>query len=115
MEYFEDLALGPEGSIPSPWWKRIVYSVMCIVRKNQVDTFFNHLNSVDPYLQISMDSPDTDESIAFLDPKCLPNKDHSSKPQSTENQPTLSFIKIRIPTTLHQLKKYSTPCPDLQS
>ena len=43
--------------------------------KNQVDTFFNHLNSVDPHIKFTMESPFTDDP--YLDTMCLPNKDHS--------------------------------------
>ena len=34
MVYFEELALGPECPIPSPWWKRYVDDVTSIVKKN---------------------------------------------------------------------------------
>ena len=48
MGYFEELALGSECPIPSPWWKGYVNDVISIVKKNQVDTIFNHLNSLHP-------------------------------------------------------------------
>ena len=42
MEYFEEIALGPECPIPSPWWKRYMDDIIYTVIKEQVDTFFNH-------------------------------------------------------------------------
>ena len=77
MEYFEELAIGPECTISRPWWKRYVDDVISIVKENQLDTFFSNLNSVDPHIKLTMESPDTDGSILFLNNKCLPNKDHS--------------------------------------
>ena len=50
------------------------------VQKNQVDTFFNYLNYADPYIQSTIESPDTDCSISSLDTMGFPNKDHSIQP-----------------------------------
>ena len=38
MEYFEELALGPQCPIPTPWWKRYVEDINNIVKKEQIDT-----------------------------------------------------------------------------
>ena len=35
MEYFKEIALGPECTIPTPWWKRYVDNVISIVKKNK--------------------------------------------------------------------------------
>ena len=42
MEYFEELALGPQCPIPTPWWKRYIDDVICITKKDQVDILFPH-------------------------------------------------------------------------
>ena len=42
MKYFEELALGPQCPIPSPWWKRYVDDLICITKKDQVEILFNH-------------------------------------------------------------------------
>ena len=47
--------------------------------ENQLATFFNHLNSVDPQIKFTMKSPDTDGGIPFLDTKCLLNKDQPTQ------------------------------------
>ena len=74
MEYFEELSLDPEFPKPSPWRKRYVDDVISIVKKNKVDTFFNHLNVVDPNVKFTMVSPGTDGSIPFLDTRFSPTK-----------------------------------------
>ena len=74
---FEGVALGPECPIPSLWWKRYMNDVISIVRKKQVDTLFNQLNSFDLHIKFTMESPGTDGNIPFLDAECLHNKDHS--------------------------------------
>ena len=44
MEYYEELALCLQ--CPTPWWKIYVDDVISVVKKEQIDTLFNHLNSV---------------------------------------------------------------------
>ena len=51
MEYFEEMALGPQCPIPTPWWKEYVDGVISIVEKDKVYTLFNHLKSVNPTLK----------------------------------------------------------------
>ena len=71
------MTFGPECPIPILLWKKYVDDVISIVKKNQLNTFFNHTSSVNPHRRITMESPDTDHSILFLDTKCLFNKDQS--------------------------------------
>ena len=48
--------------------KKHVDDIISIGKKEQVDTLFNHLNSVDPHIN---------GSISFLNTKCSPNSDHT--------------------------------------
>ena len=32
MEYFEELVLGPQCPIPTPWWKRYVHDAIYITK-----------------------------------------------------------------------------------
>ena len=64
-------------------------NVFSIVNKNQVDTFFHYLNSVDPCIKFTKESPDTEGSIPFLGSKYLPNKDHSIQ-TSVYRKPTFT-------------------------
>ena len=50
MEYFEELALDPQCSIAIPWLKRYEDEIISTGKKEQVDTLFNHSNSVDPHI-----------------------------------------------------------------
>ena len=69
------MAPGPQCPIPTPWWKRYVDDVISIVKKDEVNILFNHLNSVDSHIKFTMEAPGSDISIPFLDTKCSPNLD----------------------------------------
>ena len=71
------LALGPLCPIPTPWWKRYVYDVICIVKKDQVDILFNHINQMDAHIKFTMEPPDSEGGIPFLDMKCSINSDNT--------------------------------------
>ena len=73
MESFEELVLGPLCPIPTPQWKRHVEDVICIVKKDQVNILFNHINQMDAHIKFTMEPPDNEGSIPFLDTKCSPN------------------------------------------
>ena len=77
MTHFEELALGPQCPIPTPWWKRYVDDVICITKKDQLDISFNHRNQLDDHIKYTMESPDNEGSIPFLDTKCTPNFNHT--------------------------------------
>ena len=76
MEYFEELALGPQCPIPNPWWKGYVDDVICISKKCLVDMLFNHINNMDDHMKLTMECPDKGGNIPFLDTKCTPNPNH---------------------------------------
>ena len=46
LEYFEDLALGPELPIPIKEWKRYVDDIFSVIPKGKRDTMLNYLNSI---------------------------------------------------------------------
>ena len=52
MEYFEELALGPEVPVPIKEWKRYVDDVFSIIPKGKRDILLNYLNSIDPHIKI---------------------------------------------------------------
>ena len=85
--YFEEIALGPQYLIPTPWRKRYVDDIISVVKKEQLDTLFNHLNFVDLHIKFTMEAPGNDNSISFLDVKCSPNSDHAIH-TSTYRKPT---------------------------
>ena len=67
MEYFEDIALGPELPLPIKEWKRYVDDVFSIIPKGQWDTMLNYLNSIDPHIKFTVEQPDEEGAIPFLD------------------------------------------------
>ena len=77
MEFFEELALGPQCPIPTPWWKRYVDDVIFITKKDQVDILFNHINNMDDHIKFTMECPDNEGNIPFLDTKCTPNPNYT--------------------------------------
>ena len=56
-------------------------------QKGKVNTLFNHLNSVDPHIKSTMETPANDVNIPFLDIKCSLNPDS-----------TISTLVFRKPT-----------------
>ena len=46
-------------------------------KKDQVDILFNHINSMDDNKKFTMECPDNEGSIPFLDTKCTPNPNHT--------------------------------------
>ena len=77
MEYFAELALGLLCPSSTPWWKRYVDDVFWIVKKDQVDILFNHINQMDAHIKFTKEPPDSEGSIPFLDTKCSPNSNNT--------------------------------------
>ena len=59
IDYFEGLALGPEAPIPIKEWKRYVDEVFSIM--------LQFLNSIDPHIKFTVEQPNVEGSIPFLD------------------------------------------------
>ena len=70
MEYFEKLALRPHYPIPIHWWKRYVDGIICITKKVHVNIIFDYINLIDDHITFTMEHPDKEVSIPFLDTKC---------------------------------------------
>ena len=96
MEYFEQLALRQQCPICTPWWKRYVDDVICITKK--VDILFNCMNQLDYHIKCTMESPDNEASITFLDTKCNTNSNHIIHPTVYRNPHILTSIWIGIQT-----------------
>ena len=67
MEYFKDLALGPELPIPVKDWKRYMDDVFSIIPKGKRDTMLQYLNSIDPHIKFTIEQPNEEGGIPFLD------------------------------------------------
>ena len=55
MEYFENLALGPELPVPVKDWKRYVDDVFSIIPKGNQDKMLQYLNSIDPHIKFTIE------------------------------------------------------------
>ena len=67
MEFFEELALQSAPSRPR-LWKRYVDDTCCIMKEDEVEPLFNHLNNVRPTIKFTMEL-ERDGSLPFLDTK----------------------------------------------
>ena len=67
MEYFKDLVLGPELPIPIKEWKRYVDDIFSIIPKGKRDTMLNYLNSIDRHIKFTVEQPNAEGAIPFLD------------------------------------------------
>ena len=67
MEYFENIALGPELPIPVKDWKRCVDDVFSIIPKGNRNTMLQYLNSIDPHIKFNIEQPNKEGVIHFLD------------------------------------------------
>ena len=65
MEYFEDLALSTAAEKPR-LWKRYVDDTCCIVKKGTEEGLLQHLNSIRPTIQFTMEVEEKSK-ISFLD------------------------------------------------
>ena len=65
MEYFEDLALSKATEKPR-LWKRYVDDTCCIVKKGTEEGLLQHLNSIRPTIQFTMEVEEKGK-ISFLD------------------------------------------------
>ena len=69
MEYFERRALDPElpVSFTINTWLRYVDDVLTIVKKGTHDSLLNYLNSIDPNIKFTIEPPNEQGAIPFLD------------------------------------------------
>ena len=69
LEYFEKRALGPELPVSFTYntWFRYVDNVLNIVKKGTCDSLLNHLNSIDPNIKFTIEPPNEQGAIPFLD------------------------------------------------
>ena len=59
--------LGPEVPVPITEWKRYVDDVFSIIPKGKRDILLNYLNSIDPHIKFTVEQPNAEGAIPFLD------------------------------------------------
>ena len=85
MEYFEQRALETAPQKPR-LWKRYVDDTCCIVEKGTVDALLDHLNSVRPPIQFTVEQ-EKDGKLPFLD-TCIQRKEDGSLDITVYRKPT---------------------------
>ena len=72
MEDFENRALATSPCTPKIW-ERYVDDAFTIIKKDQKQTFLEHLNSINNNIQFTSEDPGEDGSIPFLDMLIIPD------------------------------------------
>ena len=78
MEEFEKQAIST-STTPPILWKRFVDDTFTIIKKNNKDSFLEHLNSINPKIQFTCEETREDGSMPFLDILVTPEDDGSLK------------------------------------
>ena len=102
MEYFEKRALGPElpVSFTINTWLRYVDDVLTIVKKGTHDSLLNYLNSIDPNIKFTIEPPNEQGAIPFLDTFPRPSGDKiitSVYRKPTHTDRNLDFNSVCLP------------------
>ena len=48
-----------------------------LLKQDQMDIMFNHINNMDDHIEFTMECPDNERIIPFLDTKCTRNPNHT--------------------------------------
>ena len=77
--YLEDLETKAIQAAQNPpsFWRRYVDDILTIIKSSQIESFLNHLNSIDHYIQFTKEESRPDGSMPFLDILITPNEDGS--------------------------------------
>ena len=99
MEYFENMALGPELPVPIKDWKRYVDDVFSIIPKGNRDKLLKYLNSIDPHIKFTIEQPNAEGGIPFLDtfPKAPRRRHSGSSLQKANPHRQISGLQLQPP------------------
>ena len=78
MEEFETQAIRTSATPPT-LWKRYVDDTFTIIKKNNRESFLEHLNSIHPNITFTCEETREDGSMPFLDILITPEEDGSLK------------------------------------
>ena len=91
------------STTPPTLWKRFVDDTFTIIKKNNRDSFLQHLNSIHPKIKFTCEEVREDGSMPFLDILVTPEEDGSLKHQCSEKQLTLIYTYNGTATILFHL------------
>ena len=98
MEIFEDLAL-QTATVTPRIWKRYVDDTFCVMEKEYISTFLDHLNTLHPTIQFTMELEENG-SLPFLDTLLM-----------TRNDGGLDVAVYRKPTHINRYLQFSSHHP----
>ena len=101
MEAFEHRAINTALNPPGIW-RRYVDDTFLAQQQSHKEEFFQHINTVDPSIQFTVEEARPDGSISFLDILVTPQKMEPSLQKYTESPPTLIYTSSEIVTTILQ-------------
>ena len=94
--FMEDLEVHAikTSSTPPALWKRYVDDTFTIIKKNNRNSFLQHLNSIHPNIKFTCEEVRSDGSIPFLDTLITPEEDGSLK-TSVFRKPTHTDLYLQ--------------------
>ncbi|XP_072022379.1 uncharacterized protein [Amphiura filiformis] len=110
MERFKCTALSTFPSTATPRWYRYVDDTWIIIKSNELDMFFNHINQVDPYRKLTQEGL-SDNELAFLD--CLVSVKEDRALTDTHG-PALTIIRFQSPAS-SETRRGQYPVPRAES
>ena len=124
--YLEDLEINAIQSAQNPpsFWRRFVDDTLTIIKSSEIDSFLQHLNSIDQTIQFTREESRPDGSMPFLDILIIPKGDGSLK-TTVYRKPTHTDLylqwdsnhtitsKYGVVGTLHHMAKVICSSPEL--
>ena len=106
--YMEDLETKVIQSVQNPpsFWRRFVDDTLTIMKSPQVESFLNHLNSIDHHIQFTKEESRPDGSLPFLDILITPKED-SSLSTTVYRKPTHTDLYLQWDSNHTIASKYS--------
>ena len=124
--YMEDLETKAIQSAQNPpsFWRRFVDDTLTIMKSSQIESFLQHLNSIDHHIQFTKEDSRPDGSMPFLDILITPREDGRLK-TTVYRKPTHTDLylqwdsnhtitsKYGVVDTLHHRAKVICSSPEL--
>ena len=106
--FMEDLEVQAikTSSTPPALWKRFVDDTFTIIKKENRNSFLQHLNSIHPNIKFTCEEVRSDGSMSFLDILITPEEDGSLR-TSVFRKPTYTDLYLQLDSHHTISSKYS--------
>ena len=105
MEDLETNAIQSAQNLPS-FWRRFVDDTLTIMKTSQIESFLQHLNSIDHHIQFTKEDSRPDGSMPFLDILITPREDGSLS-TTVYRKPTHTDLYLQWDSNHTITSKYS--------